>query len=113
MRELDDRNSDDCAVRSKIVSFCLSPSLVHMTRTADTDLGIAPATKDALLEAVREHITAKRRMFTDRMDNSDTAFIITECTVEETVLYVKVKFFRKGDAENMLIISAHPPRRWC
>jgi len=76
-------------------------------------LGIIPLTKDAVLEAVKEHIHLKRRVYTDRMDNGDTAYIMGDCKVEETVLFVKVKFFKKGKDESMLIISAHPPRRWC
>jgi hypothetical protein len=76
-------------------------------------LGIIPLTKDAVLEAVKEHIDLKRRVCTDRMDNGDTAYIIQDCKVEETVLYVKVKFFEKDEVDLMLIISAHPPRRWC
>lgn len=84
-----------------------------MTRTADTDLGIIPITKDALLGAVEEHIARKRRVFTDRMDNRDIAYIITDCNVEDVVLYVKVRFFCPDNQERMLVVSAHPPRRWC
>ncbi len=113
MRELDDRNCEDWAVKTKICGFRQCPALVHMTRTADTDLGIIPITKDALLGAVEEHLENKRRVFTDRMDNGDIAYIITECHLEDAVLYVKVRFFRYEDQERMLVISAHPPRRWC
>ena len=113
LRELDDRNAQDCEIKGRICGFCEDPQSVRITRTATQDLGLIPLTKDGVLETVKEHITLKRRVFTDRMDNGDTAYIIEECTVEEIKLYVKVKFFRKEDGvEAMLIISAHPPRRW-
>jgi hypothetical protein len=113
LRELDGRNTRDCEIKAKICGYCENPQSVRITRTATQDLGLIPLTKDAVLEIVKEHITLKRRVFTDRMDNGDTAYIIEECTVEETNLYVKVRFFKQEDgAEAMLIISAHPPRRW-
>jgi hypothetical protein len=113
LRELDDQNAQDCEIKAKICGHCDRPQSVPITRTAIRDLGLIPLTKDAVLEVVKEHINLKRRVFTDRMDNGDTAYIIEECTVEGTLLYVKVKFFKEDGAESMLIISAHPPRRWC
>lgn len=112
MRELDDGNSDDHAIKAKICEFCQTPSEVHVTRTATNDMALIPITKDALLSAARDHICAKRRVFTDRMDNNDVAYIIPECAGADAILYVKAKFFKLNDKEQMLIISAHPPRRW-
>jgi hypothetical protein len=112
VRELDDKNPDDKAIKAKICWYCDVPKLVQITRTALDDIGLIPVTKEAILEAVKVHISAGWRVFTDRMDNGDFAYIINECSVEATVLYVKVKFFQLNKGERMLIISAHPPRRW-
>jgi hypothetical protein len=84
-----------------------------MTRTATTDLGIIPTTKAEVLEGLMEHIGAGFRVFAAVMDNGDTAYVVPECKVGENNLYVKVKFFQKQEIESMLVISAHPPRRWC
>lgn len=114
LRELDDRNSADAATKSKICSFCKSPTLVHMSRTALTDLGLIPLSKEAMLGGVIEHIESHGRVFTDRMDNGDTAYFVKECIVEDgVILYVKMRFFQLEADEGMLVFSAHPPRRWC
>jgi hypothetical protein len=84
-----------------------------MTRTADVDLALIPLTKDAVLEALRLHIQGKRRVYGDRMDNGDPVHVVTECEISGTILYVKVKFLGATGRERMLVISAHPPRRWC
>ena len=84
-----------------------------MTRTADIDLSLIPLTKDAVLEALRLHIQGKRRVYFDRMDNNDLVHVVTDCEVDGTILYVKVKFLGAAGEERMLVISAHPPRRWC
>ena len=112
MRELDDRNTQDSELKAKICKHCSNPTTVVITRTAIQDLGLIPLTKDAVLETVREHIELKRRVFTDIMDNRDAAYIIPECDVEGAVIYVKVKFVEGRNGELMVLISAHPPRRW-
>lgn len=112
MRELDERNSDDSAAKAKIRRHCEDPAVVHVTRTATQDMGLITITKEALLGAIRDHVCAKRRVFTDRMDNNDVAFILTDCLVGDVTLYVKVRFFELKGEERMLVISAHPPRRW-
>lgn len=113
MWELEDRNLGHCAAKERICGHCVTPESVQMTRTADVDLGLIPLTKDAVLEALRLHIQGKRRIYGDRMDNGDQVFVVTDCEVDGTILYVKVKFLGAAGAERMLVISAHPPRRWC
>jgi hypothetical protein len=112
LRELDDRNSQDSEIKQKICKHCECPKEVSITRTALQDLGLIPQTKDAVLNALKEHIELKRRVFTEKMDNGDTAYIVPDCPLEGECLYIKVKFLKKGDTEKMLIISAHPPRKW-
>jgi hypothetical protein len=112
VRDLDDKNPDDKAIKSRICCLCGIPRLVHITRTALDDIGLIPLTKEGVLQAVREHISGNRRVSTDRMDRGDTAYIIEECLVQGNVLYVKVSFFVRNNEERMLIISAHPPRKW-
>lgn len=112
MRELDDRNPQDSEIKRKICKQCECPQEVSIARTALQDLGLIPLTKGAVLQMLKEHIELKRRVFTDQMDNRDTAYFVPECALEDGCLYVKVKFFKKGDTQKMLIMSAHPPRRW-
>ena len=126
MRELDDKNPADAKVKEKICAFCRNPKKVRITRTALTDSGLLGLNKDGVLELLLEHIESKGRVFTDQMDNRDTAYIAPECNSEQgVVLYVKVKFVKekadekqgaeklKREAEEMMIvISSHPPRRW-
>jgi hypothetical protein len=113
LRELDDNNPEDRSIKLKISSFCQAPQRVRMSRTATTDLGLASLTKEGMLTGLREHILGRGRVFTDRMDNGDTAYIAAECLAEEKVLYIKVRFFELDEDEAMLVFSAHPPRRWC
>jgi hypothetical protein len=126
LRELDDKNPADAKVKEKIVTFCRNPQKVRITRTALNDIGLLGLNKNGVLELVIEHIESKRRVFTDRMDNGDTAYIITECFFQDgVVLYVKVKFVKqeidgkqgveklKREADElMVLISSHPPRKW-
>ena len=126
MRELDDKNPADAKVKEKICAFCRNPKKVRITRTALIDIGLLGLNKNGVLELLVEHIESKRRVFTDQMDNRDTAYIVPECSFEQdVVLYVKVKFVKenadeKQGAENlkreademMVLISSHPPRRW-
>lgn len=112
--ELDDKNIDHRSVKERICGHCERPESVVTTRTADDDIALGALTKAAVLEAVRGHIESKRRVFMERMDNNDLVYVMTDCDVGGTVLYVKVKLIRgQAGAEKMLIISAHPPRRWC
>ena len=113
MWELDDGNPGHCAAKERICGHCVKPESVYMTRTADVDLALIPLTKDAVLEALRLHIQGKRRVYGDRMDNGDPVHVVTECEISGTILYVKVKFLGATGRERMLVISAHPPRRWC
>jgi hypothetical protein len=114
LAELDDKNIDHRSVKERICGHCQRPEDVDITRTADDDLALILLTKTAVLEAVRAHIEAKRRVYAERMDNNDLVYVMTDCDVEGTILYVKVKLIpARSAAEKMLIISAHPPRRWC
>jgi hypothetical protein len=114
LAELDDKNIDHRSVKERICGHCGRPEGVVTTRTADNDLALIPLTKVAVLEAVHAHVEAKRRVHLERMDNNDLVYVMTDCDVGGTVLYVKVKLIPgESGTEKMLIISAHPPRRWC
>ena len=126
MHELDDKNLADVKAKEKICAFCRTPQKVKITRTALNDIGLLGLTKNGVLELIVEHIESKRRMFTDRMDNGDTAYIIEKCAFQDDLLlYVKVKFVKeeivgehgmerlnRQTEELMVLISSHPPRRW-
>lgn len=121
MRELDDKNPADAKVKEKVCAFCRTPQKVKITRTALNDIGLLGLNKSGVLELIIEHIESKRRMFTDRMDNGDTAYIIEKCFFQDDLLlYVKVKFVKEEidgkrgmqTEELMVLISSHPPRRW-
>jgi hypothetical protein len=112
LQELDAKNSDHKAIKWKICEFCRVASTVQLTKTALTDLGLIPLTKAAVLEALHKHVESGRRVYSDRMDNGDITFVTTDCSVGEVILYIKVRFYKLNNQERMLVISAHPPRRW-
>lgn len=112
MRELDDRSAPDVSVKKKICRFCESPAEVVITRTAERDSALLGITKLGILEGVLCHIQGARTVYADFMDNRDLAFILKDCAVEQTALYVKLKFSQSKERELMVIISSHPDRRW-
>ena len=113
MCELDDRNKNHRSIKERICGHCENPETVIITRTADDDIALEELTKDAVLEAVRAHLESSRRTYEERMDNNDIVYVLKECWVEGTLLYVKVKLLPvERGVQKMLIISAHPPRRW-
>ena len=75
-------------------------------------MGLVSVTKTALLDAVHSHVERGRLVNADYMDNGDLAYILTDCSLEEVGLYVKLKFQGEADRERMFVLSAHPPRRW-
>ncbi len=112
MVELEDRNPEHQAIKRKICEFCGCPDMTVITKTALNDLGIEGISKKQVLSELQVHISGGRRVFTDRMDNNDVAYIAKECVVCGVVLFVKVKFQNQKGREVMVVMSAHPPRKW-
>ena len=112
MRDLDDRNDLDATAKRKISEFCGRPEVVILTRTAERDSALVGIRKAGILEGILSHIRVGNLVCSDRMDNGDLAYILCECRIEQTALYVKVKFSGTGNRERMIVISAHPDRRW-
>lgn len=112
MRELDDKNDLDRAIKEKIGGFCGKTGSVFMTRTAERDSALIGITKLGILEGLLCHIQEKRTIYSDFMDNGDSAWIVKDCVIEQVRLYVKLKFAASTSGERMIIISAHPDRRW-
>lgn len=112
MQELDDRNDLNASAKRKICDFCCKPELVILTRTAERDSALIPIPKAGILEGMLSHIRAGKRVCSDRMDNGDLAYIFHDCGIDQTALYVKIKFSRTDKDERMIVISAHPDRRW-
>lgn len=112
MGELDERNSSHRSVMERICRHCKAACTTLITRTAENDIALASLTKAMVLDALHFHVQARRRIFEERMDNADIVYVVTSCDVCGVELYVKVKLLSRGGAEKMLVISAHPPRRW-
>jgi hypothetical protein len=112
LRDLDDKNDLDATAKRKICDFCAKPGVVTMTRTAERDAGLVAITKAGVLEGILLHIQSGKRVCSDRMDNGDLAYIFHDCGIEQTSLYVKVKFSGAERDERMIVVSAHPDRRW-
>ena len=112
MRELNDGNELDVAIKKKIREFCGAPHRVDITRTAERDAWLLEITKLGVLEACGCHINGHGLVHADFLDSGEAAYIVAACQTESHILYVKLKFEGKGARERMLIISSHPPRRW-
>lgn len=112
VRELDEKRFNDGPIKTKICAFCKEPTSVDFSKRAIDDMGLVPVEKKAVLEALHEHSANSYRMSVDRMENGDLAYIADSCSVEGTVLYVKVKFYFRDAIERMLVFSAHPPSKW-
>lgn len=112
MEELNNSNSLHCSAKQKIYKCACDPTSAHITRTAERDLSLFPVTKIGILDAIRCHIDENKMIYMDYLDSGESAYILKECCIESVVLYVKVKFFKSGSDEKMLILSAHPDRKW-
>jgi hypothetical protein len=112
LAELDDKNPLHASTRQKIIEFACDPTRSGFARTAERDLSITPVTTAGLREAICCHLQAGKPLLVERLDSGETAYVIKECKIESTVLYVKVKFWKPREREQMLILSAHPDRRW-
>jgi len=111
--ELDERNIYHRAALERICGHCVAPESVVITRTADQDLALIPLNKKEVLDAVKFHLENKRKTNIERMDNNDLVYVFPSCDVQGIELYVKLKLLKgEGNVQKMLIISAHPPRRW-
>jgi hypothetical protein len=108
-----DWNAQHSEIKAKICRYCRAPGSVSITGSATTHLGQTQLTKMEVLDAVHEHVSKNRRVYSARMDNGDTVYVITNCDVQGIELYVKVRLVvRTNGKEYMLIMSAHTPRRW-
>jgi hypothetical protein len=112
LRELDDKNDLDKSAKLRICEFCSEPSTVIVTRTAERDSALEGVTKAGVLESVRSHVQTGKPIHAEYMDNGDLAYILRECAIEKIILYVKLKFSKTDGEERMVVISAHPNRRW-
>jgi hypothetical protein len=110
--ELDERNSLDRDAKARVAAFAKNISSVDMTATALRDTGLLNITKLGILEAVVCHLQKGRPMFSERLDSGENAYVLKECITEAGIIYIKVKFYRLRGTEKMLVISAHPNRRW-
>ena len=110
--ELDDKNELHAAAKRKILEFANDPKRSPFTRTAERDLSLTPVTTIGVRQGICCHIKAGATIYLDRLDSGETAYVLKECRIESEILYIKLKFCKLRGQEEMLIISAHPPRRW-
>jgi hypothetical protein len=112
VRELDDKNNLDCAARAKIATFAENAFSVSITAMAFRDSALLNLTKASILGAIVCHLGRANSLFCDRLDSGEIAYVIKQCATDAGEIYVKLKFYRFRGPEKMLIISAHPNRRW-
>jgi hypothetical protein len=112
VNELDEKNSLDRAARAKVTTFAKNRFSVDITATASRDSALLKLTKAGILEAVVRHLEKGRPIFFEWLDSGEAAYVVKECVTEAGPIYIKLKFYLFRSAEKMLIISAHPNRRW-
>jgi hypothetical protein len=112
MKELDQKNSLDRGARAKVAAFAKNQIAVTITATARRDAALLRLNKIGILDSISCHLDGGGPLFFERLDSGEAAYLIPECGTEAGDIYVKVKFYIFKGTEMMLILSAHPNRRW-
>jgi hypothetical protein len=110
--ELNDRNALHVSAKKRIFQCACDATRSPFTRTAERDLSLGSVTAAGVREAICCHIEDGKPILLERLDSGEEAYVFKECHIESTVLYVKLKFWKMGKSERILILSAHPDRRW-
>ena len=99
------------AALAKILDLARWPHHCLVTKRAMENMVKLRLTKEAVLEAVRAHLGAKKSTYVLRQEMGLEAYVLLPCFVDPHELYVKVQVpprARERD-EVLVIISAHKP----
>jgi hypothetical protein len=99
------------AAIAKILDLARWPHHCVVTNRAMEDIVKLRLTKDAVLEAVRVHLGARKSTYVLMQESGLTAYVLLPCSVDVHELYVKVQVPPCGQErdEVLVIISAHKP----
>jgi hypothetical protein len=104
---------DHAEAIAKITDLAKCPGSCLVTKRAMEDIVRLRLTKDAVLDAVIEHLANEEPTFVLTQEQTGrTAYVLLPCAVETHRLYVKlqVQTAKRMRDELLIIISAHPPK---
>jgi hypothetical protein len=96
---------------AKILDLARWPHHCVVTKRAMEDIVRLRLTKEAVLEAVRDHLGAKKPTYMLMQQSGIKAYVLLPCSVDVHHLYVKVQLPPRDQErdELLVIISAHKP----
>jgi len=103
--------AEHLAALAKILDLARWPHHCLVTKRAMEDIVKLRLTKEAVLEAVRAHLGAKKPTYVLSQQVGLEAYVLLPCSVEVHELYVKVQVppRKREQDEVLVIISAHKP----
>ncbi len=112
MKQIDFSAAEHLAAISKILDLAKWPHHCVVTKRAMEDIVKLRLTKEAVLEAVREHLDAQRPTYALMQESGLEAYVLLPCSVDIHELYVKVQVppCKRERDEVLVIISSHKPK---
>lgn len=110
---IDPLAAEHAAALAKILDLAKWPHHCLVTRQATEDMVKARVTKEAVLEAIRDHILGEQSIYLLIQDSTNLpAYVFLPCLVETCALYVKVQLSAAAveKDERLIVISSHPPK---
>jgi hypothetical protein len=108
---IDFSDAEHLAAIAKILDLARWPHHCVVTKRAMEDIVKLRLTKEAVLEAVQDHLRAKQPTYSLMQQLGIKAYVLLPCLVEAHHLYVKVQVPPCDEERNevLVIISAHKP----
>jgi hypothetical protein len=104
--------AEHSAAVAKVFDLARWPHHCVVTRQAMEDMVKARVKKEAVLAAIREHITNKKPIYSLLQETTGLlAYVFLPCNVNGCELYVKVQLPAAAAEtdEYLIVISSHPP----
>jgi hypothetical protein len=112
VNQIDFSAAEHLAAIAKILDLAKWPHHCVVTKRAMEDIVRLRLTKEAVLEAVREHLEARRPTYVLMQESGLEAYVLLPCAVDVHELYVKVQVppCKRERDEVLVIISSHKPK---
>jgi hypothetical protein len=108
---IDFSTPEHLAAIAKFLELAQWPHRCLVTMRAMEDIVKLGLTKDAVLEAICDHLRAEKRTYVLMQESGFKAYVLLPCSVDVHRLYVKILVppcERESD-EILVIVSAHEP----
>ena len=111
MQAIDFSAAEHLAAIAKILDLARWPHRCVVTKRAMEDIVKLRLTKEAVLEAVREHLEVQMPTYVLMQQSGLEAYVLLPCSVDVHHLYVKVQVppCKRECDEVLVIISSHKP----